>query len=384
MKKKIVLALVVALTVVALSPCSLWAGIRREGDLYIVDDAEGSAPIGSGGKSAARDAARRNAQRDALERALGATVQGITEMQNYQVVKDKVFSQTQGLVRTFDVLREWEKDGELYISALCKVSFTALDGVLGPVVLDALGNPRVMVLIDERVGNNRVFLSTTEGEVLRVFEKAGYLLVDPSQADVLKEIDLDAARQSSDPEFLREVARTFNADVLISGKADAKSYTSQKKYGQLLYGVRSTVQLKSVLTNSAYMLGSEMVEQKKEALTEEDGAIRGLQPAASIAAKSIVHKIAYAMISGSAGGIPGRTVKIRVAEISFRDATNLKNALQGIDGVTGVYQRQYRDRKLELDIVSDKTAEDIAMTLSDHGIDIEDVNSAVVEGRSEK
>jgi hypothetical protein len=132
------------------------------------------------------------------------------------------------------------------------------------------------------------------------------------------------------------------------------------------------------------MLGSETVEEKSKGVSEEDGAIKGFKPAASIAAKSIVHKVAYALVSGSAGGIPGRTVKIKVAEISFKDAKNLKDSLQGLDGVTGVYQRLYRGKNLELDIVSDKTAEELASILSDCGIDVEDVTSATVEGRSGK
>ena len=72
-------------------------------------------------------------------------------MKDFQVVKDKVFSQSQGLVKSFEITREWQEDGIYYIEADCKVSSAALDGVLGPVVIDMLGNPRVMVLVDESI-----------------------------------------------------------------------------------------------------------------------------------------------------------------------------------------------------------------------------------------
>ncbi|MDR1377219.1 MAG: flagellar assembly protein T N-terminal domain-containing protein, partial [Synergistaceae bacterium] len=284
--KNIILALTLAV-LLAGPLSSAEAGVRREGELYVVDDAEGYAPIKNGNKNAAREEARREAYRDALEKALGATVQGVTEMQNYQVVRDKVFSQTTGLVKNFDILREWEEDGILYLSALCKVSYAALDGVLGPAVIDALGNPRIMILIDERIeggqGDAGVFISATENETLRVFEKAGYLLVDPDQARAL--LSIDPAAAYNDPSKLMDAARTLRADVIILGKAYAIAQAGSRE-GIRLYRVKSTVQLKAVLTQTAYQIGSKAVERetsKKPALSVKEGADRCFTEAASIA-----------------------------------------------------------------------------------------------------
>ncbi|MDR3280982.1 MAG: hypothetical protein LBT23_10750 [Synergistaceae bacterium] len=379
--RKILFIALLSISAAVLPQCRAYAAVAAASEIISVE-AEGFAPIKDGGRNAAREEARRSAYRDALEKALGAYVDGITKVENYQVISDKVFSQTQGIVKDFDVVREWEDDdGILYISALCKVSSAALDGVLGPAVIDALGNPRIMVLIDERIGDKQSFLSTAEGEVQRAFEKAGYLLVDSSQADVLKNIDLASARASGDDETMREIARTFRADVIITGKAYGSSFAQQKVSGVNIFGVRSTVQLKAVLANSAYQLGSETFEEKTKGVSAEDGAIKGFQAAAPRAAKSIVHKVAYALISGSAGGIPGRTVNVKIMGISFSDAKKLRELLSGVDGVTGVYQREYRSKNLVLDVVSDKTAEDIASILDEHGVEIEDITSATVEGR---
>ncbi len=348
----------------------------------ITVEAEGYAPITDGNEKKAREEAKRSLMRDALEKALGAYVSGITEMKNFEVVKDKVFSQSKGLVKDIDVLKEWkDNDGVFHIWAKCGVVETALDGVLGPVVIDSLGNPRIMVLLDERIGDKASFLSTAESEVLRVFEKAGYLIVDPAQAGDLKDINLAAVRQSGDAEKLREVARDFQADVIIYGKAYASSFANQKMSGVNIYGVRSTVQLKAVLATSAYQLASDTFEEKTKGVSVEDGAIKGLVPGAARASKSLVNKIAYSLISGSAGGIPGRTVKIRISSISFKEAKELKDALSDIEGVTGVYQRLFQNKNLELDIVSDKSAEDVASILSNKGYDIENVTASTVEGR---
>ncbi|MDR1649489.1 MAG: hypothetical protein LBR71_04445 [Synergistaceae bacterium] len=367
-------------------PAPASAGVRQEGGLYVVDDAEGYAPIRDGNKNAARDEARREAYRNALEKALGATVQGVTEMQNYQVVKDKVFSQTTGLVKSFDVLREWEEDGMLRISALCKVSYAALDGVLGPAVIDALGNPRVMVLLDERIegaqGDAGVFLSASESEALRVFEKAGYLLVDPDQAHAL--LNIDPAAAYSDPSKLMDMARTLRADVIVLGKAYAVSQPG-KREGITLFRVKSTVQLKAVLTRTAYQIGSKTVERetgKKPALSVKEGADRCFAEAASIASKEIVHKIAYSLVSGSAGGVPGMTVNIKIADISFKEVEELEEALRELAGKSGgVYEREYRGNVLEVDVVSDKSARVVASFLSERGVSVEGVTAQTIAGR---
>ena len=382
----ILLVLTLLVLTAGLVPDEAWAAKKsapkQAAGKLITVEVEGYAPIVDGAKNKAREDAKRSVMREALEKALGAYVTGITEMKNFEVVKDKVFSQSQGIVKRMDILREWEdSDGVLHLSAVCDVAEAALDGVLGPAVIDALGNPRIMVLLDERIGDKPSFLSTAESEVLRVFEKAGYLLVDATQAGTLKDIDLAAARSADDPEKLREIARDFQADVLIYGKAYASSYADQKISGVRIYGVRSTVQLKAVLAASAYQLGSDTYEEKQKGTSLEDGAVKGLKPGASRAGKSLVNKIAYALISGSAGGIPGRTVKIKLTGVAFKEAKALKEELSGIEGVTGVYQRQFRKGELELDVVSDKTAEDLASILSDRGCEIDGVSGSLVEGR---
>ncbi|NLL37007.1 MAG: hypothetical protein GX256_05750 [Fretibacterium sp.] len=385
MRRALILALILAFSLGTLSPREAEgaksAGKADQGPMITVE-AEGFAPVVDGAKNRAREEAKRSLMRAALEEALGAQVTGISEMKDYVVVKDKVFSQTQGLVKDVDILKEWvDEDGVLWLRAICKVAERALDGVLGPALIDALGNPRVMVLLDERIGDKPSFLSTAEGEVLRVFEKAGYLIVDAAHSERLEEADLIAARASGDPEQLRSLARDFNADVLIYGKAYASSFVKQRVSGVLLHGVRSTVQLKAVLATSAYQLGSDVYEEKTKGVSEEDGAIKGLKPGASKAGKSLVHKVAYALVSGSAGGIPGQTIKIKIADISFGDARKLKEFLSGVEGVTGVYQRLYERKTLELDVVSDKSGEDLAGVLADSGWEIETVTTATVEGR---
>ncbi len=348
-------------------------------------EVEGLASVEGGDKAKARDEAKRQAYREALEKGIGAYVEGITEMKDFAVVKDKVFSQAQGLVTDFKVLDESTgEDGIFHLRARCKVSARKLDGVLGPVVIDALGNPRVMVLVDEAIEGEKPFLSTVEGEVLRLFEKAGYLLVDPQQARALSDTEVELAKSTGDTAKLQELARTFQADVIIYGRAQAVPYAKQRVEGVSIAGVRTQVQLKAIITQTAYVLGTQNFEHKDKGTSVQDAAVKGFTASAHEAALALVHKVAYAMVSGSAGGIPGRTVKIVVEGLSFGDARKLKTSLEESRGTTAVYQRAFRNGKLELDVNTEGTAEDVAVRLEELGLVVRAVTANTIEAAGQK
>jgi len=343
--------------------------------------AEGAAAIENGNTEKARSEAKQQTYRDALEKGVGAMVQGITEMKDFQVIRDKVFSQSQGIVSSFEITREWEEDGIYYIEADCEVSPGALDGVLGPAVIDTLGNPRVMVLVDESIEGERPFLSTVEGEVTQVFEKAGYLLVDPGQAGNLDQKEMDLARETGDVDKLRELARSFRADVLIYGKAQGLAFTQQKIEGVTLYGVRSQVQLKAVIAQTGYVLGTERIEKKDKGTSAQDGAVKAFQAATGPAAKGLVNKVAYALVSGQAGGAAGRTIKVVIDGVDFSALREIKKGLESTDGVVSVYQRSFANRRAELDVVCEKSAEDLAVDLESLTVEITSLSANTVEGK---
>lgn len=378
--KKLLFALILILA------CSFAAEakVRLENGLYIVDDAEGYAPVVNGKKVAAREEAKRMAYRDALEKALGACVTGITEMENFEVTRDKVFSKSAGIVKSFEVIKETvDEDGVLNIKGVCKVAEKALDGALGPDVIASLGNPRVMILIDERVGDETPFISAVESETLRIFERAGYLIVDPDQTKTLLHLDAKSAF-SEDPVKLAEAAKTLRADIIIVGRAYANAFARQKIHGITLYGVKGTVQLKAVLTKTAYQVTSKTVERatgKKPAQTVEGGAERCFKEATDAAADEIVYKIAYNMASaGSAIG--GVTVNIKISNINFSQVEELEEKLSELAGKSGeIFERDYSNNNLELDIVSSKTARNVASFLAENNIKIENVTAQTITGK---
>jgi hypothetical protein len=345
-------------------------------------EAEGMALIVGGDIPRAKEEAKRQLYRDALEKGIGTYVQGITEMKDFAVVRDEVFSRSEGLVTATENLKEERTpDGMLRLTASCTVSTKTLDGVLGPAVIHALGNPRVLVLIDEVVEGERQFLSTAEAEVSRIFQKAGYLMLLPEQVESIRKGEMDAARISGDTGALQALARSFQSDVLIHGKAQGTSFTKQKIAGVDIYGVRSQLQLKAVITQTARILGTETEEQREKGTSPGDGAIKGFQALAPRMAEKLVHTVAYALASGSAGGVSGRMFKVTIGNLSFGEARSLRGSLESAGGVVGVYQRSYANRTLEMDVAAETSLEEIALVIESLGIEITSFTAGTLEGR---
>ena len=97
--------------------------------------------------------------------------------------------------------------------------------------------------------------------------------------------------------------------------------------------------------------------------------------------KKIFFAAVFAFVwAGTAVAAPLLTLGARGHDVRIVQEA-LQKAGYAIEGVTGVYQRQFRKGELELDVVSDKTAEDLASILSDRGCEIDGVSGALVEGR---
>ena len=328
-----------------------------------------------------RTAAVDDAKRNAVEQGIGAFIDGYAAMKDYQTVTEKVFSKSAVVIKKFEVLNEsTDKDGLVTIKARATIPAAALDGVLGPVAIDMLGNPIALIILDERVSDKQPFMFTSEGEVERVFQNSGLHIVDKEQSDVLTSVQLNEARQKQDDDELLRVARDFKADILITGKAYAGSFVSVKAGGHPVYSGRASVRLKAVLTSTAQQIGynaSEADQKITRGTTAEDAAVKGFQVCASQAAKKMVYAVAYSML----GSLGAPAYGIKITDIPFDAVFTLIESMEGLGGIKSVYQRSYDKGTLELDVVLATDKNDLARWLSKNGLSVSRVSARTVEGR---
>ena len=351
--RKIFAYLLIAVCVVSISAPPLFAAVRAERNSYFIDDATGSAEIKNGNKQKAREEARRAAYRDAIDKAMQMFAGEVNaDMRN------RVFTQSQSMVKNFKITDESEENGILTITGSCSVSEKAFDGVLGPEVISMLGHPRIMILVDPESTKNA---SLVEDELLQLFERAGYLIVDKDQAQTL--LALDPKKAFGDPETIAAAAKTIKADIIIVAHATSGAAHAQR-FGIHMYKPSASVNVKAVLTKTAYQISSTTISKGTKDWQGSSSAAGMIRSGIRQAAEEIIYKIAYRMASaGSALG--GVTVNIQLANASFKDIEKFTEYLKE----TGqVFERSYSKELAELDLVSPKNARNVASLISDYSL----------------
>ena len=149
-----------------------------------------------------------------------------------------------------------------------------------------------------------------------------------------------------------------------------------------LYGISGTVQLKAVLTQTAYQISSKTFAAstgKKPAGSISEGAGRCFKEAAHKATEQIIYKIAYNMASAGSA-FSGKNINIKIFNASFGDVEKIENALKEFAGNSGkLFERSYKNNILEIDLISKHSARDTASFLSEHGININALTVQTIE-----
>ncbi|MDZ7412253.1 MAG: flagellar assembly protein T N-terminal domain-containing protein, partial [candidate division KSB1 bacterium] len=153
-------------------------------------EAVGTGTIFEGDVAGARDRAIDDALRQAVEQALGTYIESETRVQNYQVVDDNILSWTRGYVRNYTILSDYKKTPELYevrLKAEVELGDLQRDAEAVKNLIERMGNPRVMVLIDEQnvgdpTGHFRWFevnMTAAETAIMQKFMDSDFPVVDP-------------------------------------------------------------------------------------------------------------------------------------------------------------------------------------------------------------
>lgn len=115
--------------------------------------ATGQAVIYQNDLAAARDKALDDARRKAVEQAVGAMISSSTVTENFELLEDKIFSQSAGYVRSYVVVDESrDGDGIYSVTIDCEVSAGKIDSDLAAIqnLLAQKEMPRVLVMVSEQ------------------------------------------------------------------------------------------------------------------------------------------------------------------------------------------------------------------------------------------
>lgn len=340
-------------------------------------EATGVATIAGGNTAIARDSAIGDALRKAVEQAVGTIVSSETMVENYRVLRDNVYTKTQGYIKSYDVVSEGQSQGLYQTTVRAAVA-------LGPLKddLSALGilqrkaqRPRVLFLIAEKNIGHKYYvfwwwgkseykgetidISAAETAMKEAFVKNGFNVVEPAPGSD-RVIEVSSAFRVADltGEDARSIGKDLNAELVVYGKAIARE--SSRPEGSSIGTYIADVTASAVRVDDGVVLAVSGGHGTSRNISDISGGTEAITRASTQLASKMMDQIITRWTSGL------NIITIRLNGINdYRRLIDFKNALKGrIRGVEAVYQRKFDEGEAVFEVDSKVPAQEIADEIS--------------------
>ncbi len=228
----------------------------------------GSATIYSSNVGSARNQALQNALRQAVEQGVGVFIDSNSLTRNYEVIKDEIFSASEGYVSSYEIVREGTTaDGTVYeITISAEVAEGKIKDTLTAlrILHRKMGNKRLMIIYHSRdphaVPRNNGAVITAMGVIRDEFSRMGFRMFNESVMKQVYQAVEQEAIVDRPVDSLIALALDQRAEILvqmemIGGKRD--------KRGGVFYAVKSTVRLGVYDASSGRQIADVMAEGKE-------------------------------------------------------------------------------------------------------------------------
>jgi hypothetical protein len=334
--------------------------------------AEGVAAVQQGAVDIARDAAVEDAQKKAVEQAIGIFIDSQTQVENFQLLSDNILSQVKGYIKRYTIIDERTDSGLLRVRINAEVSLGKLSDDLSAIdiLMARMHKPRTMVLIAEQnIGSDmRAWWTEPQGQEAEIgvvenafmnkFTGKGFEFVDHQAA--AQKITVTPAYRTPDLSAVqaKTLANQAGAEVVIMGKALAKYY------GEVggMKSVQADLSARVVRTDTGQVLTSVTTHASAVHLTETTAGIEALRKAANQAAEEMLTKV-LAVYSRETGST--RPVTIIVTGLSKAHFAKFKDVLTNeVRGIKNLHERSFSGTTAKIRVVSRNSAQMLSDELS--------------------
>ena len=261
--------------------------LRRFGLLALLFISTPSLPAGAAqktvvveGESAiSREDARRQALRSAVEQGAGVFIHSQTEVESFELKKDKILSRTEGYVTRYTLLDARKQGGVHRVRLRAVVSLDKIkdDLIAMQILMAALDLPLVMVIVEEEyIGMESPGTRYAEAQLVGALKQRGFELVDQAQ---LQDANLRAMARlafqgGTAPD--KQWAMGSGAQYIVLGQAVVED-KGEAVAGVALRSIQATLRLKVVQTQTGAVLGSAVRDRAAAHISSGRGASRALQ-----------------------------------------------------------------------------------------------------------
>ena len=238
-----------------------------------------------GESMSSKEDAIRQAMRMAVEQAVGVFVHSETEVENFELKKDKILSRSQGYVTRYTLLKEEKVDDVTKVAIRATVSLDKIkDDLLAmKILLDSMERPKVMILIKEQLlsaesAKTEMDMRIAETEMSSLLVDKGFDLVDKAQLEAVKNLDQRRQALAGNTVAAKSLGLSLGAQYVILGKAAAQD-SGEAYPGTGLRSIQASLQTKVIQTQTGLVLGSVVKTGVAAHISPLTGATKALQEA---------------------------------------------------------------------------------------------------------
>jgi hypothetical protein len=200
----------------------------------VTKETTGEAAIVDNNKSKAFKEAKDNALRSAVEQVAGVLVSSDTLTKNNQLISDRIFANSAGYVRKFEVLSQKVEKGVMVVTVKAVVGTAQLDKDLIAVqAMVARHGARTMVILLQEQAIDPKGVTTSSGVMSTVlthaFQKDGWTILDPHFA--AGKVKLSAGVSLGNSEA-KEIGDLTKAEYILYGTVNFR-YQSPSGFGDV-------------------------------------------------------------------------------------------------------------------------------------------------------
>lgn len=188
----------------------------------VTKEAEGEAAIVNKDEKKAFDEAQQQALRSAIEQSAGVRIDADTLVVNNQLVRDQIFTNTSGYVKSFEVVSKSSDKGVVKVKVKAQVITDNLDKDIAAArdLVKRMGKPSLVILINETT-----LQTTPNGQAITSSDSVATVLTQAFKAD---------GWEIRDPAFAAGKVRVAAGASL--GSTEAKEIGDLSKAAFILYG----------------------------------------------------------------------------------------------------------------------------------------------------
>ena len=330
---------------------------------------EGVAAIQGNARGIARDAALEDAQKRAVEQAIGILIDSQTRVENYQLISDKILSQTRGYIKRYAITGENTDSGLLRVRINAEIALSRLKNDLSGIGIlpGRMHKPRTMLMVAEQnIGREvtawwmgargeQTDVSVVENAFMDKFTKKGFEFIDHQIA--IKKIALTGADRTLDLAETQAVtlAAQADAEVVIIGKASARLYGD---IGGGMKSVQADITARAVRIDTGQVIATATTHAAAVHISEIAAGTAALDKAANQAAEEMIGKI-LAVYSGETAGT--RSVNIAIAGLNKTQFEKFKDVLlKQVRGIRDLHERSFNGTTARISVDSKNSTQKLS------------------------